>query len=135
MMVTAKANRFVTVLLSLLFLPGRLVEEGLHAVGAFYWADWIRVDINPQAGTAHTRVRFRDGTPRWAMTLAYVLPEAVAALAGAAVIAWWAIGGDVWLPATTLDWLLLSLVGAQYLAIALPSAADADQTPVEGDGS
>jgi hypothetical protein len=124
----------LNVFLSLLFLPGRIVEESLHALGAWPWAEWIRVEVDPQSGTAHTRVQYREGTPQWGISLAYLLPEAVAALSGAAVISWWALGGDVWLPATTLDWVLLSLFGAQWLAVALPSAADSDRTPEAGDG-
>jgi hypothetical protein len=127
MSVRTQTDRAVTMLASLLFLPGRLVEEGLHILGAFAWAEELSVHIDPDGGTAHTRVQFRDGTPRWAIRLAYALPELVAVVSGVAVIAWWLVGGAVWLPSTTLDWILLSLFGAQYLAIALPSSADMDQ--------
>lgn len=133
--VRANSALAVNVLLTLLFLPGRVIEEGLHALGALPWAEWVRVEVNPQNGTAHTRVQFRDGTPQWGIRFAYLLPELLAALSGIAVIAWWALGGAIWLPATTLDWALLSLFGAQYLALVIPSAADADHTPVgTGDG-
>jgi len=128
----ARLNRVLTVSASLLFLPGRIIEEGLHVIGAFAFAREISVHINPESGSAHTRVNFRSGTPRWAIRLAYALPEIVAAVAGIAVISYWFIGGRVWLPSTSLDWVLLSLFGAQWLAIALPSAADLDQQP-EGE--
>ena len=123
-----QADKAITMLASLLFLPGRLLEEGLHILGAFAWAKELSVHIDPDGGTAHTRVEFREGTPQWAIRLAYALPELVAVASGVAVIAWWLLGGAVWLPSTTLDWILLSLFGAQYLAVALPSAADMDQT-------
>lgn len=123
----AKLNRFVTVLASLLFLPGRAVEEGLHVLGAFPFASDISVHIDPESGSAHTRVEFRNDTPRWAVRIAYGLPEFVAVASGVTVIGWWLVGGSIWLPATTLDWLLLSLFGAQYLAIAMPSAQDMDR--------
>jgi len=125
-------NRGLTVLASLLFLPGRVVEEGLHVIAAFPFAERLSVHIDPERGTAHTQVEFRTGTPRWAVRLAYGLPEIVAGAAGVTVMAYWFVAGPIWLPATTVDWLLLSLFGAQWLAIALPSRSDMDQRP-EGD--
>lgn len=133
MSVRNRLDRTANVLLTLLFLPGRLLEEGLHAAGALPWAEWVRVEINPQEGTAHTRVEFQEGTPGWAVWLAYTLPEVVAVAAGMAVLAWWGLGGDIWLPDTRLDWVLLALFGAQYLALALPSAADSDRSPEGGE--
>lgn len=121
-------NRFITAIASLAFLPGRVVEEGLHVLAAFPFATSLSVHINPERGTAHTDVEFRAGTPQWAVKLAYVLPELVAGFAGVAVMAYWLVAGPIWLPATTIDWLLLSLFGAQWLAIALPSGHDVDQT-------
>jgi hypothetical protein len=112
--------------LSLLFLPGRIIEEGLHALASYPWAKLLRVEIEPGTGRAVTRVQFRDATPQWAIAFAHIAPELVAALAGVGVIGWWLLGGAVWLPATTLDWVLLCLFGAQWLAIAIPSSADAD---------
>lgn len=123
-----QANAAAMVVASLLFLPGRLVEEGIHVLAAFPFATGINVRIEPESGAAYTRVDFRAGTPSWAVRLAYVLPELLAAAGGVLLIAWWLVGGALWLPATRLDWLLLALVGAQYLAIALPSGRDMDQT-------
>ena len=125
------------VTLAVLWLPARIVEEGIHAIAALPFADAISVRLRPREGTATTVVDYPATTPDWAITAAYVAPEMVAALAGIAVIGWWAVGGAMWVPASTTDWILLSLLGAQYLAIALPSAADADQTPNGGetDGS
>lgn len=128
-----RRNHAVTVACSLLFLPGRIVEEGLHALGAFAWAERIRVEIVPRAGTAETRIQFREDTPGWAIRLAYALPELVATVSGVAVIAWWLLGGNIWLPSTNLDWVLLALFGAQYLALVIPSAADLDRTPGGGE--
>jgi len=118
---------------SLLFLPGRIVEEGLHVLGAFPWARELSVHIQPESGTAHTRVQFRENTPSWAVRLAYALPELAATITGGIIIAYWLLEGAVWLPSTTLDWLLLSLFGAQFIAIAIPSAADLDHS-AEGSG-
>jgi hypothetical protein len=136
MSLRSRADVAVAILLTLLFLPGRIVEEGLHTLASLPFAEAIRVEIDPRAGTAHTKVAFREGTPAWAIRFAYALPEIAAGIAAAVVIGYWALGGAIWLPSTTLDFVLLGLVGAQYLAIALPSAADADQTPeeVERDG-
>jgi hypothetical protein len=119
----------LNVVCTLLFLPGRLIEEGLHALAAVPVAEAVSVRLDPRGGTAETVVQFREDTPEWAIRAVYVLPEVAAALAGVAVIVWWALGGSVWLPATTLDWALLSLFGAQYLALVLPSAADMDHSP------
>lgn len=132
MSVKNKTGRAVNVLLTVLVLPARILEESLHALAALPWADWVRVELNPQAGTAETRVSFRTNTPKWAIRLAYVIPEVVGTSAGVAVIVYWFVAGPIWLPATTLDWILLSLLGAQWLAVAIPSAADADQRP-EGE--
>lgn len=128
-----RARATMMVMLSVLWLPARVVEEGLHALAALPWARVVSVRLNPRGGTAETVVEYHEDTPEWAIRLAYVAPEAVAALAGVAVIIWWLAGGVVWWPRSTLDWLLLSLLGAQYLAVALPSAKDADQTPA-GEG-
>lgn len=122
------ADRLVTIFLSVLFLPGRIFEEGLHTLAALPWADVVQIELDPSAGTAHTRVDYREGTPRWAIKVAYIIPEVVGWTAGIAVIGYWLVGGDIWLPATNLDWVLLSLLGAQWLAVALPSAQDANQT-------
>ena len=127
-----RVNRTLTVLASLLFLPGRVVEEGLHILGAFPFAETLSVHIDPERGTAHTQVEFRTGTPRWAVRLAYSLPEFAATAAGIALIGYWLVAGPVWTPSTTIDWLLLALFGSQWLAIALPSSADLDHSPEAG---
>jgi len=121
-------NRTLTIAASLLFLPGRVLEEGLHVLAAFPFADSLSVHIDPEGGTAYTEVDFRRGTPRWAIRIAYVLPEAVAVIAGVAVIGYWNLAGPLWWPATAFDWILLGVFGAQYLAIALPSGMDMDQS-------
>lgn len=127
-----RADAVLTIVLSLLWLPGRVVEESIHAIAAMAFAEVVSVRFEPRVGTAKTLVQYADGTPRWAVGLAYLAPQLVAAIAGAAVIAWWVVGGPIWYPATTLDWILLSILGAQYLAIALPSAEDADWSPSNG---
>lgn len=124
-----RTNHVVMVLLTVLVLPARIVEEGIHTLAALPWADVVSVRLNPRTGAAETVVQYRENTPGWAVTLAYLAPEAAAALAGMAVIVYWLLGGLVWWPATTVDWILLSLLGSQYLAVALPSAKDADRTP------
>lgn len=138
MSVRSRADAVLMVALAILWLPARIVEEGIHTLAALPFADAISVELRPRDGTAKTVVEFRATTPDWAIRAAYAAPEVVAVIAGIAVIAWWALGGPVWFPSTTVDWILLSILGAQYLAIALPSAADADQTPINGgdaDGS
>lgn len=126
---TMTVDRPLNVLLTILMLPGRILEEGLHALAALPWAEWVVVELRPDAGTAETKVRFREGTPQWAVRLAHLLPEVIGISAGVAVLVYWFVAGPIWLPATTLDWILLSLLGAQWLAVAIPSAADADQSP------
>ncbi len=108
-----------------------MIEEGLHALAARPWASAIDIDIDLRAGTAKTIVEFPAGTPQWAIRAAYLAPEVAAAVAGVAVIAFWFVHGPLWLPVTTLDWALLAVLGAQYLAIALPSASDADHTATQ----
>lgn len=129
-----RTNDTLMVLLTVVVLPARIVEEGLHALAALPWARVVSVQLNPRGGTAETVVEYHADTPQWAIRMAYLAPEAVAALAGIAVIAYWLAGGIVWWPTTMLDWLLLSLLGSQYLAVALPSAKDADQRPTPSPG-
>lgn len=126
----ARTDHLVSVLFALLFLPARVVEEGIHAVAALPFAEEVIVRVNPGEDIAETVVQYREGTPQWAVTLAHVAPELAAATAGIATIAWWVAGGAVWWPATTLDWLLLWVLGAQYLAVAAPEcgAARPDST-------
>lgn len=124
MSVKQRADAAVTVCLSLLFLPGRLVEEGIHALVSLAFGARVAVEIDPVNGSAVTRSEFREGTPGWAIVLAHLAPEALAAVAGVAVIAWWLLGNAVWWPVTVFDWVLLCLLGAQFLAIAIPSGAD-----------
>jgi len=121
-----RADAVVSVVLSLLFLPGRLVEEGIHALVSLACGARVAVEIDPVEGSAVTRAQFRDGTPGWAIGAAHLAPEAVAAVAGVAVIGWWLVSGAGWWPTTVLDWVLLCLLGAQYLAIAIPSSSDRD---------
>lgn len=122
----SRADAALTVLLSLLFLPGRIIEEGIHAIVSLAAGARVAVEVDPVDGSAVTRAQFRDGTPQWVVTLAHLAPELAAGAAGVAVVAWWLLGNAVWWPATVTDWVLLCLLGAQYLAIAIPSAADAD---------
>lgn len=126
-----RVDAVVVLFLATLWLPGRLIEEGIHALAALPYAEDVSVHVDPRKGPAKTVVRFRDEAPQWAITAAYIAPEVLATVSGIAVIVFWMAGGDVWLPSSTLDWTLLSILGAQYLAIALPSSADADQTPTE----
>lgn len=133
MTVKTHTTHAVMVALTVLMLPARIVEEGLHALAALPWAAVVSVRLNPRRGAAETVVQYRDGTPEWAVTLGYVAPEIVGRVAGVAVLMWWLAGGAVWWPTTTLDWILLSLLGSQYLAIALPSAKDRDRTPSDRD--
>lgn len=128
--VRGRADHAVTVALTLLLLPARIIEEGIHTAAALPWAEEVYIRLAPDEDTAETVVRYRDDTPQWAITLAHIAPELVATSAGVAVIAWWLLGGAVWWPQSTLDWLLLWLVGAQYLAIAAPEQGSAQ--PVGG---
>jgi hypothetical protein len=115
-----RGDHWVTVALTLLLLPARVIEEGAHAVVALPWAEEVFVRLNPRDDVVETVVQYPETTPQWAIQLAHVAPELIAAGSAVAVIAWWTVGGSVWLPASTLDWILLWLVGAQYLAIAMP---------------
>lgn len=133
MSVRSSADTALNLFLSILWLPGRVIEEGLHALASMPWADEISIRVRPRDGEADTLVHFADDTPQWAIRLAYILPEVVASVAGLAVITWWLLSGAVWWPTTLLDWTLLSILGAQWIAIALPSAADMDQTPEVDD--
>lgn len=127
MSVRGRADAVFAAVCTLAFLPGRATEEVIHALVARPFADAVDVDV--LGGT--TRVKFREGTPRWARAAAHLAPEALAAVAGVAVIAWWVLGDGAWWPASMLDWVLLWWLGVQYVAIATPSAADADW---RGDG-
>jgi len=131
MSVRRRADTALLVCLSVLWLPARIIEEGIHALASLPFADEVSVRLRPRDGEADTLVRFSDGTPQWAIRAAYAAPEVAASVAGATVIAWWVISGAVWWPTTALDFLLLSVFGAQWLAIALPSAADMDQSAEE----
>lgn len=125
MSVRRRADTAFAVVWTLLLLPARIIEEGLHALAALPWAEAVSVRLEPGVGAAETRVQYREGTPRWAVWLAHVAPEAVAALAGLATIAWWLTGGALPWPSTLVDWILLWLLGVQYLAIAMPEQGGA----------
>lgn len=124
MSVRQRADTLLTLLLSILWLPARVVEEGLHAVAALPWAAQVYVRLDPKGGEAETVIEYEAETPDWAIRLGYRLPELVALISGIAVLIWWAVSGVSWAPQTTLDFALLAIFGAQWLAIALPSAAD-----------
>jgi hypothetical protein len=113
------------ILWTILLLPARIVEEGVHALAALPWAEEVSVRLDPGAGAAETRVQYRQGTPRWAVRVAHAAPEVVAALAGLATIAWWLAGNALPWPTTLLDWILLWLLGVQYLAVAMPEQGGA----------
>jgi len=113
------------VLWTVLLLPARLIEEGLHLLAALPFAEAVSVRLEPGVGTAETRVQYREGTPRWAVWIAHVAPEVVAAISGVAVIAWWVAGNPLPWPTTMLDWVLLWLLGVQFLAIAMPEQGGA----------
>lgn len=120
-----RADRALTAIVGLLRLPGAVVEETLHALASWPWADRIAVEFEPGEGTARTRVEWGETTPRWAVVLAHLAPEVAASVTAVAVIAYWVVVGPLWWPASTLDWVLLWLLGTQYLAIAIPSRSDA----------
>lgn len=125
MSVRRRADTAWAILWTLLLLPARVIEEGLHALAALPFAEAVSVHLKPGVGTAETRVQYREGTPRWAVWLAHAAPEAVAALSGLAVIAWWLAGNALPWPTTMLDWALLWLLGIQFLAIAMPEQGGA----------
>jgi hypothetical protein len=120
MSVRRRAGTVFAICWTILLLPARVIEEGLHALAALPWAEAVSVRLDPGAGTAETAVQYRAGTPQWAVWLAHVAPEAAAAAAGLATIVWWLVGGGVWWPASLVDWILLWLCGVQWLAIAMP---------------
>jgi hypothetical protein len=105
---------------TLVMLPTMLLEEFLHALAALPFAEEVSVHVDPRGSTAKTRVQYAPGTPSWAVTFAHVAPEVVAAVAGVAVIAWWTVGGTVPIPQSTTDWVLLLVLGMQYLWLLLP---------------
>jgi len=113
---------------TLLLLPARLAEELIHAAAALPFADTVFVRLDPRGDTAETVVQWRDETPSWAITAAAVAPEVLAALAGVAVLAWWVVGPGAWLPDSTTDWVLLWILGTQYLAVAMPEQRQAGGT-------
>lgn len=115
-----RVSGWLGVVFTLLLLPARLTEELIHATAALPFADTVFVRLNPRGGVAETVVQYREETPAWAATAAAVAPEAVAALAGVAVLAWWVIGPGGWVPGSTTDWVLLWILGTQYLAVAMP---------------
>jgi hypothetical protein len=129
-----QADRLLTIFLGVLFIPARLVEEYIHYLASSPWADNVVIHFDAAGGSAQTLIDFREGTPNWAVTVAYAAPEIVARVAGVAILTWWAISGTFWWPQTAVDFLLLVFLGAQYLAIALPSAADMDRTAEGSDG-
>lgn len=114
---------------TLVMLPTMVAEEAIHALAALPWADEVSVHVDPRGSTAKTVVHYADGTPSWAVTLAHIAPEVVAAVAGVAVIAWWTVGGTVPVPRSTTDWVLLLVLGMQYLWLLLP-----EQRAVGGGG-
>ena len=123
-----RLDRGLIILLSILWLPARVIEEGIHAVAALPWASNVFVRLSPDTGDAETIVEYRDDAPDWAIRAAHVAPEIVATVAGIAVITWWIVNGTGWWPQTMLDFSLLAIFGAQWLAIALPSAQDMDHS-------
>lgn len=125
-----RADHALAIVFNVLLLPARIFEEGIHAVAALPWAEEVIVRLDPRGDVAQTEVQYREGTPRWAIVLAHVAPELLAAIAALVTIAYWSLGGTVWWPASTLDWLLLWLVGTQFLAIAAP-----ERGAVGGGGS
>lgn len=129
MTVRQRADALLTATLSMLWLPGQVLEEGIHALAASPWSTSTTITFDLRGGRAETVVRFREGTPDWAIRFAYLAPNIAAAVAAAAVIVWWIVSGPLWWPTSTIDWILLSILGAQYLAIAIPSADDVNQTP------
>ena len=120
MTVRQRASIAWGVLWTLLLLPARVIEEGIHAIASIPFAERVLVSLTPGEGGVETAVQYRESTPQWAIALAHIAPEAIAGVAGAATIAWWIVGGAVWWPASTLDWILLWWLGVQYLAIAMP---------------
>lgn len=105
---------------TLVMLPTMLVEEFIHAIAALPFAEEVSVHVDPRGSTAKTVVQFGDETPPWAMSAVAIAPEVVAAVAGVAVIAWWTVGGVVPVPESTTDWVLLFVLGVQYLWLLLP---------------
>lgn len=120
MSVRTRADHALAVAFNLLLLPARILEEGIHALVALPFAEEVVVRLNPGDDVAETVVHYRSGTPRWVIWLAHVAPEVLAATAMLATLAYWSLGGAVWWPASTFDWVLLWLVGTQFLAIAAP---------------
>jgi len=117
------------ILWTLLLLPARVVEEGLHALAVLPFAEAVSVRLTPGVGGAETAVQYRAHTPAWVKRLAHVLPELVATVSVVSVLAWWVLqgGATVWWPDSGFDWVLLWWIGVQYLAVAMPEQGGVGQ--------
>lgn len=121
----ARVSVVTAILFNLLLLPSRVFEEGMHAVAALPFAEQVVVRLNPREDVAETLVEYRKETPNWAKQLAHIAPELTASVAAFTVIGFWFVNGATWWPASTLDWLLLWFLGAQFLGLVLPEEGGA----------
>lgn len=102
--------------------PAHLTHELLHVLAALPWAERIRLEIAPLQGATH-RVRWQEGTPRWAIAAAALAPLIGGVLALG--VALWALAtGMVAAPTDATEWALWAILGAYVAMAAKPSAAD-----------
>jgi len=95
-------------LTTLLMLPSKLVEETLHALAAWPWADRLAVVVEPATGDAHVQADVA-GAPRWALALIRFIPTIAGVVLGVAAIAAVASGVRPASPVELLGALCLSI--------------------------
>jgi len=93
---------------TLLMLPSKAAEEGLHALAIWPWADRLVLSVEPATGTASVEAH-APGAPAWALAMTRHAPQIAGVVLG--VTAMLAVASGV-RPASPVE-----LLGALCLSI------------------
>jgi hypothetical protein len=106
---------------TLVLLPGRLVEELSHLLGAWPWADSLALVVDPESGDATVHADMGDA-PRHGLLVAAFAPVGVGVAAFLA-LAWVVVVWGVW-PSAAREWVVVGIGSIWWGRLMLPSGSD-----------
>jgi len=104
---------------TLLMLPSKAAEEGLHALAIWPWADRLVLSVEPATGTASVEAH-APGAPAWALAMTRHAPQIAGVVLG--VTAMLAVASGV-RPSTPIDLVLALLLSMWWGKLVAPERA------------
>jgi len=119
-------------LFALLTLPGKVVEEAIHALVMWPWADRVHVLFGAEGG-AEVIVDLPPSTPDWAVVASSLAPMTAGILSGVVLIHAHLATGIT--PTGLNEWAVATIVAIWWGQVTLPSPLDRDTATDAAEGA